>query len=242
MNAIDPLPPEPQDKSKAPAVDGALDILEVLIRSTYPLSLSEIAERVGMPVVNCHRIVGALVRRELVVRDLLRRKSYGVGAKLFQTVSAAYFQQPVVSLFHSIADVLKNELHEAVHLSIPAGSQALVVAHVSCAVRGARRCLCRQVARATSGCGGQGDDEHAAGVRAEALLGSVRCRGCGCRRAAVDRSRRLAARSGGNQANRLRAGPGRRRPGDRRARRGPDGLTPVRHTADSVDLATVGPA
>ncbi|MGR8023297.1 helix-turn-helix domain-containing protein [Burkholderia cenocepacia] len=131
MNAIDPLPPEPQDKSKAPAVDGALDILEVLIRSTYPLSLSEIAERVGMPVVSCHRIVGALVRRELVVRDLLRRKSCGVGAKLFQTVSAVYFQQPVVSLFHSIADVLKNDLHEAVHLSIPAGYQALVVAHVS---------------------------------------------------------------------------------------------------------------
>jgi DNA-binding IclR family transcriptional regulator len=128
MNAIDPLP---QDKSKAPAVDAALDVLEVLIQSTYPLSLSEIAERIGVPVASCHRIMGTLLRRELVVRDLKRKKSYCVGAKLFRMASAAYLQQPVVSLFHSIADVLKNELHEAVHLSVLAGSQVLVVANVS---------------------------------------------------------------------------------------------------------------
>lgn len=128
MNAIDPLP---EDKSKAPAVDGALDILEALIQSTYPLSLSEIADRVNMPVASCHRIIGTLLRRELVVRDLQRKKSYSVGAKLFQMASAAYFQQPIVPLFHSTADVLKNELHEAVNLSVLAGSHALVVAHVS---------------------------------------------------------------------------------------------------------------
>ncbi|SIT46362.1 putative Transcriptional regulator [Paraburkholderia piptadeniae] len=128
MNAIDPLP---EDKSKAPAVDGALDILEALIQSTYPLSLSEIADRVSMPVASCHRIIGTLLRRELVVRDLQRKKSYCVGAKLFQMASAAYFQQPIVSLFHSTADVLKNELHEAVNLTVLAGSHALVVAHVT---------------------------------------------------------------------------------------------------------------
>lgn len=128
MNAIDPLP---EDKSKAPAVDGALDILEALIQSNWPLSLSEIADRVNMPVATCHRIIGTLLRRELVVRDLQRKKSYCVGAKLFQMASAAYFQQPVVGLFHSTADVLKNELREAVNLSVLAGSHALVVAHVS---------------------------------------------------------------------------------------------------------------
>jgi DNA-binding IclR family transcriptional regulator len=128
MNAIDPLP---EMKSKAPAVDGALDILATLTQSSHPLSLLEIAERVDIPVATCHRIIGTLLRRELVVRNLQRKKSYCIGAKLFQMASAAYFQQPIVALFHSIADVLKNELHEAVNLSVPAGSQALVVAHVS---------------------------------------------------------------------------------------------------------------
>ena len=128
MNAPDPLP---EDKSKAPAVDGALDILETLVQSTWPLTLSEIAERVNIPVTSCHRIIGALLRRGLVVRDLQRRKSYCAGAKLFQMASAAYLQQPIVPLFHPIADVLKNELHQAVNLSVSAGSHALVVAHVS---------------------------------------------------------------------------------------------------------------
>jgi DNA-binding IclR family transcriptional regulator len=128
MNAHDPLH---EEKSRAPAVDGALDILDTLVRSTWPLTLSEIAERVSLPVTSCHRIIGTLLQRGMVVRDLQRRKAYCAGAKLFQMASAAYLQQPIVPLFHPIADVLKNELHQAVSLSVQAGSHALVVAHVT---------------------------------------------------------------------------------------------------------------
>ncbi|WP_158762376.1 IclR family transcriptional regulator [Paraburkholderia acidiphila] len=128
MNAPDPLP---EEKSKAPAVDGALDILEALVQSTWPLTLSEIAERVNLPVTSCHRILGTLLQRGMVVRDLQRRKAYCAGARLFQMASAAYLQQPIVPLFHPIADVLKNELHQGVKLSVQAGSHALVVAHVA---------------------------------------------------------------------------------------------------------------
>lgn len=127
MNLIDSSPPE---KSKAPAVDGAFDIMQALVQSTYPLSLTEIADRVNMPVASCHRIINTLLRRGLVVQDLQRRKPYCMGATLFQMASAAYFQQPIVPLFHSIADVLKNELHQGVNLSVLAGSHTLVVAHV----------------------------------------------------------------------------------------------------------------
>ncbi len=127
MKLIESPPPE---KSKAPAVDGAFDIMQALVQSTWPLSLTEIADRVNMPVASCHRIINALLRRGLVVQDLQRRKAYCMGATLFQMASAAYFQQPIVPLFHSIADVLKNELHQAVNLSVLAGSHSLVVAHV----------------------------------------------------------------------------------------------------------------
>ena len=128
MNAPDPIP---EERSKAPAVDGALDILETLVRSTFPLTLTEIAERVSLPVTSCHRIIGTLLQRGMVVRDLQRRKAYCAGARLFQMASAAYLQQPIVPLFQPIADVLKNELHQGVNLSVQAGSHALVVAHVS---------------------------------------------------------------------------------------------------------------
>ncbi|SPB15602.1 IclR family transcriptional regulator [Caballeronia novacaledonica] len=125
-----PIESPPPEKSKAPAVDGAFDIMQTLVQSTYPLSLTEIADRVNMPVASCHRIINALLRRGLVVQDLQRRKSYCMGAMLFQMASAAYFQQPIVPLFHSIADVLKNELHQSINLSVLAGSHTLVVAHV----------------------------------------------------------------------------------------------------------------
>lgn len=128
MNANDRIADE---RSKAPAVDAAMDILETLVQSTFPLTLSEIADRISIPVTSCHRIIGTLLRRGLIVRDLQRRKSYCAGAKLFQMASAAYLQQPIVPLFHSIADVLKNELHQAVNLSVAAGSHVLMVAHVS---------------------------------------------------------------------------------------------------------------
>jgi DNA-binding IclR family transcriptional regulator len=128
MNAPDPLP---EKRSKAPAVDGALDILETLVQCTWPLTLTEIAERVNLPVTSCRRIIGTLLQRGVVVRDLKRRKAYSAGARLFQMASAAYLQQPIVPLFHPIADVLKNELHQTVNLSVQAGSHALVVAHVS---------------------------------------------------------------------------------------------------------------
>ncbi|WP_081061970.1 IclR family transcriptional regulator [Burkholderia territorii] len=128
MNAPDPLH---EEKSRAPAVDGALDILETLVQSTWPLTLTEIAERVNLPVTSCHRIIGTLLQRGMVVRDLQRRKAYSAGARLFQMASVAYLQQPIVPLFHPIADVLKNELHQSVHLSVQAGTHALVVAHVA---------------------------------------------------------------------------------------------------------------
>lgn len=128
MNAPDPLP---EEKSKAPAVDGALDILDTLAQSTWPLTLTEIAERVNLPVTSCHRIIGTLLQRGMVVRDLRRRKAYCAGARLFQMASVAYLQQPIVPLFHPLADVLKNELHQSVNLSVQAGSHALVVAHVA---------------------------------------------------------------------------------------------------------------
>jgi DNA-binding IclR family transcriptional regulator len=128
MNAPDCLP---ETRSRAPAIDGAFDILEVLVQSTWPLTLSEIAERVHLPVASCHRMIGVLLRRGLVMRDLQRRKAYCAGARLFEMASAAYLQQPIVPLFHPIADVLKNELHQGINLSVAAGSHALVVAHVA---------------------------------------------------------------------------------------------------------------
>jgi DNA-binding IclR family transcriptional regulator len=96
------------EKSKAPAVDEAPNIMQALVQPTYPLSLTEIADRVNMPMTSRH----------------WSRKSYCMGATLFQMASAAYLQQPIVPRFHSIADVFKNELHLALSLSV------LVVAHV----------------------------------------------------------------------------------------------------------------
>lgn len=129
MNTSD-LPPAA--RSKAPAIDAAVDILDVLVKTTLPLTLSEIARRVDKPVASVHRVIVAMLGHGLVIRDLQHRKAYCAGARLFELASAAYLQQPIVPLFQPVADVLKNELHQAVNLSVAAGSQSLIVAHVSC--------------------------------------------------------------------------------------------------------------
>jgi DNA-binding IclR family transcriptional regulator len=113
-----------------PAVFRAFELMRVLSQAVRPLTLSEIAQRLDCPLASCHRIMRALEAEGLIARDLLQPKAYCIGTKLFQMASAAFLQQPIIPLFHSIADVLKNELHQAVYLCVPAGAHTLVVAHV----------------------------------------------------------------------------------------------------------------
>lgn len=117
-------------KSKAPAVDQSVLILDLLAASAYPMTLSEICEQTGIAVASGHRIVNALLDHQLIAQDPSRRKAYGIGSRIFQIASTIYNRQSLIPYFHPIAEILKNEIHEPIFLCVPIGNQVVVVSKV----------------------------------------------------------------------------------------------------------------
>lgn len=120
----------PEDKSRAPAVESAVRILELLSTAEYPLTLTEISQQLSLPASSTHRIIAELQRKEMVDLDSTRQKSYNLGSCLFRMVSMVYSKQRLIPYFHPIAEILKSEVNLSVVLSIPIGSNAIVTAKV----------------------------------------------------------------------------------------------------------------
>ncbi|HEY0213210.1 MAG TPA: IclR family transcriptional regulator [Paenirhodobacter sp.] len=116
--------------SGAPAIDGAVAILDLLAQEPHPLQLADICERTGLAPASAHRILHSMLGHELVAIAPGRRKTYLVGARVFQLSSAVLGRQPIVPHFHPIAEILRNEIHRTVLLGLPVGSQMVVVAKV----------------------------------------------------------------------------------------------------------------
>lgn len=117
-----------QGKTAAPAIDGSVAILEVLSSAPWPLQLSDICERTGLAQASAHRIVNAMLRHRLVALAPGRRKTYIIGARVFQFASAIFARQPFVPHFYPIAEILKNEIHRTILLSLPVGHQVVILA------------------------------------------------------------------------------------------------------------------
>ncbi|MFQ3172527.1 MAG: IclR family KDG regulon transcriptional repressor [Oleispira sp.] len=115
------------ERSKAPAVDGAVLIIDLLASSAFPLTLSEICEKTGLPAASGHRIINALLEHQMVALNTSRKKSYCIGAKIFQVASTIYSKQSIIPFFYPIAEILKNEIHRPIFLSVPIGNTVVVV-------------------------------------------------------------------------------------------------------------------
>lgn len=117
-------------KSKAPAVDHTVMILDLLAASSYPLTLSEICEATGIASASGHRIINTLVDHHMVALDPSRKKSYCIGSKIFQIASTIYNKQSIIAFFYPIAEILKNEIHKSIFLCVPVGNKVVVVSKV----------------------------------------------------------------------------------------------------------------
>lgn len=117
-------------KSKAPAVDTSVLILDLLASSAYPLTLSEICEQTDIPVASGHRIVNSLLEHQMVALDPSRKKSYCIGSRIFQIASTIYNKQSIIPFFYPIAEILKNEIHKSIFLGVQVGNKVVVVSKV----------------------------------------------------------------------------------------------------------------
>ncbi|MEP0071803.1 MAG: IclR family transcriptional regulator [Marinomonas sp.] len=125
------------EKSKAPAVDGAVLIIDLLASAGFPLTLSEICEQTGLPSASCHRILNALLDHQMVALNMSRKKSYSIGSKIFQVASTIYSKQSLIPFFYPIAEILKNEIHKPIFLSIPVGDTVVVVSKLESSLNSA---------------------------------------------------------------------------------------------------------
>nr|WP_233164383.1 IclR family transcriptional regulator [Chromobacterium sp. ASV23] len=116
-----------QDRPTAPAVDHSIAILQLLVHAPYPLTQNEISSHTGIPAASCYRILGSLLESQMVSLDPGRKRAYCIGSKIFQMASAIYSRQSILPYFHPIAEILKNEIHQTVLLSIPVGNKVVVL-------------------------------------------------------------------------------------------------------------------
>jgi DNA-binding IclR family transcriptional regulator len=118
------------EKSKAPAVDASVLILDLLAAASYPLTLTEICEQTGIPVASGHRIAQTLLKHQLIAMDPSRKKAYCIGSRIFQIASTVYNKQSLIPYFFPIAEILKNEIHKLIFLAVPVGNKVVVVSKV----------------------------------------------------------------------------------------------------------------
>lgn len=121
-------------RSKAPAADRTLTILELLTASESPLSLTEIATRAEVPLASCSAIMRTLEARGYAVEHVHGRTHswqptlaiYKLGARLIARLGLAEISQPhLESLAEELglpahAGVLEND--QVIYLAKAAGS------------------------------------------------------------------------------------------------------------------------
>lgn len=118
------------DKSRAPAVDSAIKILELLSNSPHPLTLSEICSELNIPNSTGHRILNELQSKNMVDYDATRVKAYCLGSQIFIMTSAVYNKQRLIPYFQPIAKSLKHSVNLPVILTIPIGRNVVVIAKI----------------------------------------------------------------------------------------------------------------
>jgi len=110
----------------APAVDKALDILELLGDASQGMSLTGIADALGRSKQELFRVLVCLLERGYLVRD--ESQSYRLSTKLFEIGSQHASTQFLIAHAMPHMERLARRLRESCHLNIVVQNHMLVVA------------------------------------------------------------------------------------------------------------------
>ena len=113
---------------RSPAVEKALDVLELLAESPEPLTQSQVAEASGRSVGQLFRVLATLERRGFVVRE--RGGGYLLGTRLFDL---AHRHEPLRGLRAAALPVmhdLADRVRQSCNLAVLDGDRVRVVAQV----------------------------------------------------------------------------------------------------------------
>ena len=105
------------EASLVPALDRALLILRELASSRQPLTLSELAARVGASRSSVFNILTTLQQHGIVAKEA-RHKTYQLGVAIFELGSAYLGQVSLVPAFNTVAQRIVQACQETVKLAV----------------------------------------------------------------------------------------------------------------------------
>jgi DNA-binding IclR family transcriptional regulator len=111
----------------APALDKALDILELLADASEPMTQSAVADAVGRNVSQIYRVLATLERRGLVVRDPASGR-YGLSMALFDL---AHRHAPLRGLVQAASGPMRrlaDEVRQSCNLGVDDGGAVRIIA------------------------------------------------------------------------------------------------------------------
>jgi DNA-binding IclR family transcriptional regulator len=125
---VDPPRPAPAEPASyhVPAVDKALDILELLGDSSHGMSLTGIADALRRTKQELFRVLVCLHERGYLVRD--DAQVYRLSTKLFEIGSQHASTQSLIAHAMPHMERLSRQLRESCHLNIVVQNRMLVVA------------------------------------------------------------------------------------------------------------------
>lgn len=123
------MPEADSPKAPSPAVDRAFTVLETLVESEEPLTLTAIAKATGIPLATCAAIMQTLEQRGYAARRIVGRshfwrptlRLYGLATALVRKVDLASVAQPYLR-------TLADELSMPAHLGVLEGNTVVYVA------------------------------------------------------------------------------------------------------------------
>lgn len=120
---------ERQTRYRVPAVDKALDILELLSTEANGLTMATLADQLGRTISEIYRTVQLLEARGYLERNADGDR-YAVTMKLFRLAHAMPRVHSLSALAQPVMEDLTNDIEQSCHLAVLDGLDILIIAQV----------------------------------------------------------------------------------------------------------------
>jgi DNA-binding IclR family transcriptional regulator len=129
MSDADDLSPAEGRRYSAPALEKGLDILEALSLEGRPLSMTDIATRLGRSKSEIFRNLWILAERGYIARDPGDDR-YSLTTRMFEMCMRGTPSATLVGAAYPVMSALTREVEQSVHLAVISRDQMVVVARV----------------------------------------------------------------------------------------------------------------
>lgn len=99
------------------SVERALDLLEKLVESTEPVSITALSKQLGLHKSTVHRLLSTLRQRGYVTQDV-KTNNYQIGLKLFEIGSIVLNKMDLRAKVRPHLESLRQITNETIHLGI----------------------------------------------------------------------------------------------------------------------------